>query len=140
MISRTQELPKYSDRFLKACSEVLWRRRKAIRHHGSLSFSSDPDDSFEWFTVYYSSHNYPSVILQLVQGGRVSVFVRSNLRADRGRVLFRVEDVRTFATGEAVVKVWEWTIEKTQTADQGDSEIWKEIGRKWKEVTIKVVE
>jgi hypothetical protein len=94
MIVKSRTPPEYRDTFLKNAAQALLKRRKAINFHGNLEFSYDFEDSFEWITVCYSSFNYPSLILQLVEGGKISFFVRSNRRMDRGRVLLKIENLR----------------------------------------------
>ena len=139
MISNSNQPPEYTDKFLNECSKALKRRGKAIRHHGRLTFSHDPAESFEWLTLSYSSHNYPSVIVQLVEGGKVSLYVRSNRRIDRGKVLLELRDLRILGNAETLVEAFEWTIDKMQAWHAKDVETVTEVKAKWDQLSVRIL-
>ena len=94
MIRQSSVPPEFRDPFLKAVAAAFRRRRKAIKYHGNVELSYDPTDTFEWLTINYWASNYPSLILQLIEGGWINFFARSQRGADRGKVLIRIEDLR----------------------------------------------
>ena len=139
MIAKSRTPPEFGDTFLKNAAQAFRKRTKAINFHGNLEFSYDFEDSFQWITVCYSSFNYPSLILQLVGGGKISFFVRSNRKMDRGRVLLTIDNLRVVKNASLLVSTFEWTIDKTQTSDINNPDLWEEIRKRWEELAMRVV-
>lgn len=138
LINKSSVLPEFRDPFLKAVIVALSRRRKAIKYHGNLELSYDPTDTFEWLTINYWTSNYPSLILELNEGGRINFFARSQRGADRGKVLIRIEDLRVVSNASLIVSTFEWTISETKYENQYDLNLWKEIEEHWRKLSIRI--
>lgn len=139
MIIESNDPPNLKDSFLKGIGAAFRRRRKAISYQGNLKFSYDPTDSFERLTISFLSFNDPTLILELAQGGWMSFFVRSNKRADRGKVLVRIEDLRVVHNAALIVSTFEWTISHSRIDDNDDLSLWQEIEERWKKLSMKIV-
>ena len=138
MINKSNVPPEFRDPFLKAVVAAFRRRRKAIKYHGNLELSYDPTDTFEWLTINYWTSNYPSLILQLIEGGWINFFARSQRGADRGKVLIRMEDLRIVNNAALIISTFEWTISKTYNENQDDLGLWKEIEEHWRELSLRI--
>ena len=138
MIKKSSVPLEFRDPFLKAVATAFRRRRKAIKYHGNVELSYDPTDTFEWLTINYWASNYPSLILQLIEGGRVNFFARSQRGADRGKVLIRIEDLRIVNNAALIISTFEWTITKTYNENQADLSLWKEIEEHWRKLSLRI--
>ena len=112
--------------------ESLSRRRKSFSHRGSVFFEADPDDDFEWLTVVYESPRRLVLVLQLMEGNRAHLFVRSNRARDRGKILVRMEDLYLVDNGTLLTEAVDATIDLVSLANspkdvssQATESIWK---------------
>ena len=139
MIVRAKEPPEYTDQFLKKCSDSFKRRGKALRYRGRITFSYDPQDSFEWLTILYRASNSPAIMLQLVEGGKVSLYLRSTGSRDRGKVLLRLEGMRTVINPDVMLSVFEWTLGVAYMLKGNNCDALKEIEEKWQGLGLKLL-
>jgi hypothetical protein len=134
--------PHFRDIFLDRACRAFEKRRKAISYHGRLSFDSDPSSSAEWATLVYSSFNHPSLILELTEGHRGNFYIRSNQPKSRGKVLFRLEDLRLLDTPSRLVETFEWTISRSRRIEE-DAEsapiVLDSILQRWKSLAVRIV-
>lgn len=137
MITRSKRPPECSDPFLKSCAEAFRRRGKAIRYRGALEFTYALNEAQEWFTAVWWFASYPTVKLQLVEGGEIGLWLISRRAKDRGRVILRLEGMRALPNDEAIVAAFECIISDSRGED---SERMEDIKRSWSEVTISALD
>ena len=122
----------FVDPMLRALSTAFDRRGKALRYQGELRWSTRRNDDFEWLTVSHQPDTGPALIAQFWEGNHASVFARSQLPTDRGRVLARLENARLVGNAKKIVGAFEETLAQAFSADpkrlQGSVErIWKPV-------------
>jgi hypothetical protein len=118
------------------------KRRKALAHHGTLGFDSDPRDTFEWITIGIRPLVGPALILQLAEQNWVSLYLRSRRRENRGKVLLAIEGLTVADNAQSLVATVEWTMTMSlkytdQTPNQVVSD---EISARWRRLAIRRVE
>jgi hypothetical protein len=127
---------RFRDRFLNDLQKGFQRRRKAISHHGRLEFHQGVDEDFEWLTIVFSAPSSPSVILQLTEGNRVNLYVRSTVGRSRGRVLVRVEDLVMINSPTRIVDAFEWTLSAAHELRDAGDETRKMIEARWRDLAL----
>lgn len=126
----TRKEPAFIDSFLRNAWESLARRRRSLSRRGRLSITTGKDD-FEWFAVAHESANRLTVVLQLVEGNRAHLFIRSNRATDRGKILARIEDIAVIDNGFILVRALEDTI---SVLESHTGEAFDELDRIWNKV------
>ena len=114
--------PDFKNPFLDGICRAFDRRRKPIAYHGTLEFDASPEGELEWIEIRYSSFNRPVLILQIDEEHRVCFYLRSNEAHNRGKVLFRLEDVRLVDNPSVVVECFEATIAESFSFDTEKAE------------------
>jgi hypothetical protein len=104
------KFPTFKSRFLQKLSNRLATRAKALKYHGRLEWTTVQPDEFEWLslTVHAFVGNY--CIVQFVEDNRVSIYIRSSKRRDRGKILLAMEDIKLIDNAPAIVDAVEATI------------------------------
>ena len=128
--------PEFKNPFLDGICRACDRRRKAIAYHGTLEFDASPDGEPEWIEIRYSSFNDPVLILQIDDEHRMCFYLRSNETRNRGKVLFRLEDVRLVDNPSLVVETFENV--RLQSHFFGDDDAESRIRAEWDKVTLQV--
>lgn len=133
------ELPVFNSPFLKHISDRIGRRRKAIRRSGKLSWETKQPDDFEWLTVYVTPLVGDYCIFQFVEDNRVSIFVRSRRRANRGKILLAIEDIKVIDNAHEIVNAMETTIAESGMLQPGNlQEADNVIRAAWANVEVRV--
>jgi hypothetical protein len=133
----TSELPDFRDPFLRNAANSLALRRKSISHRGKLTISHDPDDDFEWFSAVYESASRRTAVLQLTEKNRAHLFIRSTRGKDRGRILFRIEDMILVDNAALLLTAFEQTI---ATLDQQRDDAFDDLRGVWDALRLQAVD
>lgn len=139
LMGKRRQLPEFRDRFLANSLRGFRRRRKAISHHGNLEFYWDLDDTFEWLTVTFTAPRLPSVILQLVERNRINLYIRSDDKSDRGKILLRIESAALVDDPAGIVDAFESTLASLDSLTRTPEKTRLEIERSWLRLTIRPV-
>lgn len=139
LMGKRRQLPEFRDRFLTNSLRGFQRRRKAISHHGNLEFHWDADDAFEWLTVTFTAPRLPSVILQLVERNRINLYIRSNDKSDRGKVLLRMESAALVDDASGIVDAFESTLSSLHSLTRTPEKTRLEIERLWHRLRVRPV-
>jgi len=89
----------------------------------------------EWIEIRYSSFNDPALILQTDEEHRMCFYLRSNDARDRGKVLFRLEEVRLVDNPSRVVETFE-NVGLQSHFFGDDDEAESRIRAEWDKVTL----
>lgn len=116
--------------FLRNAAEAFRKRSKSLGKRNQFSWDTEPDD-FEWITFTLRSRVAPTLILQLSERNRASVFVRSQRNADRGKVFFRLEDLLLMDDGPRLVSVFEESHLLLHRCKSATDEKFDEMRRIW---------
>jgi hypothetical protein len=90
--------------FLAPISELISTRTKPIRHRGRFEVEHGSDEAGEWLRLMFRRASGPHVVVELMSDHVAQVYVRSARKADRGKVLFRLEEIRLPANAERIVE------------------------------------
>jgi hypothetical protein len=133
-------IPVFQSDFLnRVCAEFA-KRSKAFSSRGELSFHTDPEDDFEWVSIYYRFSNWPSVELQVVEDRRMSLFVRRTTRKREGELLVSLRDLYIMDEPGRVVELFEWTVGKLYLLNNPvvDVDLCNSIKAEWEQLSFKV--
>ena len=140
-VTKPSEISEFGDSLIRQVVHEFVSRVKAIRFHGRLEFSYDPEDSFEWLAVTFeSSHNHPRVLLQLVQGSTAHVIVTSRRNRDRGKRLLRLEQMRLGPNAADIVEAFERMVKAARIWSQDSPDTWSEIRGVWEGLSFETLE
>src|SRR5438552_2817327 len=103
--------PCFRSVFLNHCCQAFTARNKALSHRGCFTYHSDPEDSFEWLTINYQPLVGPYVIFQIIEDHRVNLFLRSNRKHNRGKVLLAMENLTVVRNPSLLVEAFERTLD-----------------------------
>ena len=122
-------------------SRRLAARRKALKHHGELKWETKQPDDFEWLTVNFTPLVGDYCIFQFVEDNRVCIFVRSQKRANRGKILLAIEDIKIVDNSGDIVDAMETTIANSGSLQSvSSSEAVVAIRAAWSKVEVRVVD
>ena len=135
-------MPQFQSAFLNGICRSLGKRRRAICYSGALKLDVGLHEDFEWLSAHYSCFSLPCVIAQFVEGNRMSLFIRSNTRRNRGKILLAMENVFVVDNPELLVEAFEWTIGQSYSFKEGqpDPALCDTIKRKWNELILRALE
>lgn len=103
-------LPSFRSEYLSNIARRFEQRRKALRHQGKISWDTKQPDEFEWLTVKFIPLLGNYCIFQFAERNRAWIYVRSKRRANRGKVLFSIENVTLFDNAAGIINAAEITI------------------------------
>jgi len=129
---------RFQDRFLENLHAAFKKRRKAISHHGELEFHGSDDDEFEWMTIVFSAPGSPSVVLQLIEGNRANLYVRSTSNRARAKILIRMEGLMMLDNPVRVVETFEWTLTAIRHLDRDRVAVTTSVEDRWRGLTLSV--
>ena len=133
------DLPVFKSKFLKKVSERIAARRKALKYFGELTWVTQQPDDFEWLTVKFAPFVGHYCIFQFVEDNRVSVFVRSKRRCDRGKVLLAIEDVTIANDSRSIVDAVEATIVASRFWESNNSQDGvSRIRAEWSRLAVRI--
>lgn len=116
------------------------RRSKALRNQGDLAFELGDDGKSEWLCVYLSFFDWPSIDLVIDCSGITNLRIRSQIRANHGKILFRIDGLAIQHCGPRVVEVFESTIQRrTQIDGDPENPVLDELRNEWQSLTLRLV-
>jgi hypothetical protein len=135
-----QLFPHFESAFIDRLSRQFEKRCKAISYFGKLGFETKQPDDFDWLTIKFYSFGGHYLILQFVEDNRLSLFVRSSRRRDRGKILLALEDIILIDNSKLIVEAFESTARKVRDGAQPFelSTAPEEICDKWTGVRVSV--
>ncbi|MEM7137414.1 MAG: hypothetical protein AAF500_12580 [Myxococcota bacterium] len=126
----------FTDPFLKNAYDSLLARRKSFSHRGKISFDTEPSDDYEWLTVVFQATNRLVLVLQMIEGNRADIFIRSNNAKDRGKIVARIEDLFLVDNGAELTRAVDATITLIRLADSHEDVSRAAIEKAWDRVMI----
>lgn len=132
--------PQFKSQFLDRLCREFERRSKSIRHKATFTFETKQPDEFEWLALNCRCIGGPYVVFQFVEDNRVSVYIRSSGRRDRGKVLFALEGLSVVGNSEAIVLACKDTLDSSYALarDLEDSGNADRIRSIWRQVAVKI--
>lgn len=132
------KIPEFESAFLDQVCRQIEKRTKAWKKYGDYSWETLQPDDFEWLTLNFAPHVGNYVIIQFVEDNRVSLFIRSSRRHDRGKILFESVDNKVVNNAVAIVEAIETTIVNSTTIESDSSSVSEEeITRAWNAVLLR---
>lgn len=128
----------FEDPFLTEVYKAVLKRRKALRHRGKfLLYDISHDD--EMFGISLVMSNRIACIVEFGEGGVMHLFIRSQVKYNRGKYLVCIQDQRVPSNGALLVSTFEdWC---SATWEEG---FWPDGTRStqetWDAVTIDLVQ
>jgi hypothetical protein len=137
--------PSFNDRFLERVARAFERRRRAIAYqNGTFEAESILEQRSEVLVVSTVRGAPKSdLILELGAKNHLSLWLRSNLKPRRGKVVLRVEKLRVISNAKRIVETYEWTLAESYRLDDPNSDnesICARIVERWQTLAIKVVD
>jgi hypothetical protein len=131
----------FSDVFLVAVVGALRKRRRALKHSGKLFVEKEAGEDWEELTIAYESYRGLVLIAQFLDGNRANLYLRSNRRQDRGKVLFRAEGMRLVNNGPGIIAAFEQSTGATRTLRDLDAidEMRENVDKLWSRLNMSVV-
>ena len=106
----------FKDRFLDEATHAFLRRRKAIRNRaGELHIEPSPPDML--VVRFVPGAPRACLIVELFERNWLRVYVRSGLKHNRGKVVFRLQDVRIVGNVKRLVETFEWMLSELRDED-----------------------
>ena len=132
-------LPTFDNNFLNRLCRQIEKRTKALKHHGSLRWETTQPDEFEWVTISFDALCGPWITFQFVEDNRVSIFLQSKGRKDRGKILLALEDIKVVDSAKLIVEAIEETIRRsTELLQNNEVELKEKITKSWENLRIQI--
>jgi hypothetical protein len=80
-------------RFLNELLCAVVQKQKSLKHRGKFDVETGADRQGEWIRFMFRRANGPHVVVEVTDEQRGNLYLRSARRADRGRVLYRLENI-----------------------------------------------
>lgn len=104
-----------------------------------MTWETTQPDQFEWLTVYFKAVVGHYLIFQFVEDNRVSVFVRSRARSNRGKLLLEIRDIKLVDNAQKIVGAVEATVVHSNELGWDDQPTGRElILAAWSQVEARV--
>jgi hypothetical protein len=130
----------FSDPFLVVVQAGIAKRAKSLAHRGQLTIRGsigDGERAREWLELAIVLARANTVILVARPHHHVDIQIRSHAARSRGRISFRMEDLRVPSNAAAIVAAFEQTMSLAYVADD-DPLPDAEIRRVWQRITVHV--
>lgn len=134
--------PSFASTLLQRVWDIFAKRRKALKYRGEFRVEvSDPNDDSEWIRFVHSSGSRPVLIVELTEHGILHVYVRSNARVSRGRVLLRLEFLRPFDNPARLLSAFEASLDVLDSlATEEAEEVRHLLQTPWEDLTPRLVD
>jgi len=126
--------------FLHNICESFRKRSKSLNYTGKLDWETDPNDNFEWITISYMSGINPIIILQFWEHNRANIYIRSNRRGDRGKLLICMKDLLIVDNAKLLVSIFEKTIANIHGTSSQDKDVFLKVEEDWRLLAINTVD
>lgn len=114
-------LPVFGSPFLNHLSQRIAARRKSLKYHGKLNWETVQPDEFEWLSVDFTPLVGHYCVFQFVEDNRVSVYIESKKRVNRGAILLAIENITIVDNAHDIVDAMETTIVESSRMPSDDS-------------------
>ena len=132
--------PLFADTFLTNAHAGLMRRKKSISRRGQLFIEKNTDDDdYEWLTIAYQCTNRFTFVLQLLEANRAHIYVRSNRAKDRGKIIFRMEDMFLPDNASVLTAIFEESINAIYNLKTAERATLDFIHSAWKRIQVQAV-
>ncbi len=120
---------RFSDAFVEDVWSLLSTKRKKIRFIGDLSATKEEDEADgDFLSLSFSKPSSPYVVVEVRESQHVNVYLRSSAKADRGRVVCRIEGLRVVKNPRAFVDTLIWLYREADYSDcEGIRARWERI-------------
>jgi hypothetical protein len=135
-------LPEFKSPFLNSICRQVEKRSKAIKYHSrEFEWEANQPGEVELLTLNITPILGNYSIFQFTDGNHGWVYVRSQGRKDRGKILFELEDIRLVENAPGIVSAIETTIACSgQFNSDRRLEATDTIRTAWSEVEVRIHE
>ncbi len=102
--------PHFKNKFLAAVVDAVKKRQKSLSRKGELGMLGQKDEGCEWLELSLVLHKGVVLIMVLGEDCVMNLYVRSNLRKNRGQVLSRHEGMTVVPNEVQIIKSFEKTV------------------------------